>query len=104
MTTAKLPFSLRGAPEEEEQRDNFHSGATRIGKWMFTPPSTDRGETRNATPGAEGLEIDLRYSSSTFAAFLRAMSTIQDDFSRRPARAAAPDPALGERSGGSSRV
>lgn len=104
MTTAKPLFSLPGTAEGEGRRDSFHSGATRIGKWMFTPPSTDSGETRNATLGHESLEIDLRYSSSIFEDFLHAMSMIQDEFSRRSAPTALPATALGERSGGSSRV
>ncbi|MER5778974.1 hypothetical protein ABT144_32755 [Streptomyces sp. NPDC002039] len=104
MTTAKLPFSLRRAAKGEGQRDGFRSGATRMGKWMFTPPSTDRGETRNATLGDESQEIDLRYSSLVFEDFLHTMSMIQEEFSRRSARTAPPATATGECSGGSSRV
>ncbi|MFD9359068.1 hypothetical protein [Streptomyces sp. NPDC060031] len=104
MTTTKLPISLRRTAEEDGQGGGFHSGATRIGKWMFTPPSTDFGETRNATLGHEGLEIDLRYSSSIFEDFLHTMSMIQVEFGRRSGKAAPSATAVNECSGGSSRV
>ncbi|MGW5848731.1 hypothetical protein ACWFQ8_12405 [Streptomyces sp. NPDC055254] len=72
---------------------------------MFTPPSTDCGETRNATLGHEDLEeIDLRYSASIFEDFLHTMNMIQIEFGRRSGTMAASATALGECSGGSYRV
>ncbi|MFD9302092.1 hypothetical protein ACFWCB_05200 [Streptomyces sp. NPDC060048] len=104
MTTAKLPVSLRRTAEEDGQGGSFHSGGTRIGKWMFTPPSTHCGEMRNATLGHESLEIDLRYSSSIFEDFLHEMSMIQIEFDRRSGKATPSATVVGECSGGSSRV
>ncbi|MFF8279657.1 hypothetical protein ACF05T_26675 [Streptomyces lateritius] len=104
MTTVKSPVSLRTAAEEDGKGGSFHSGVTRIGKWMFTPPSTGCGETRNATLGHDDLEIDLRYSSSIFEDFLHTMSMIQIEFGRRMGNTAASATAAGECSGGSSRV
>lgn len=104
MTTARLPVSLRRTAEEDGQGGSFHSGVTRIGKWMFTPPSTGWGGTRNATLGHEDLEIDLRYSSSILEDFLHTMSVIQVEFGRRLGNTAASATAVGECSGGSSRV
>lgn len=105
MTTAKLPVSLRRTAEEDGQGGSSHSGATRIGKWMFTPPSTDCGETRNATLGHEDLEeIDLRYSASILEDFLRTMNMIQIEFGRRSGKTAASATPLGPCSGGSSHV
>ncbi|MGI5451089.1 hypothetical protein ACQEVM_36010 [Streptomyces sp. CA-243310] len=71
---------------------------------MFTPPSTDCGETRNATLGIGGLEIDLRYSSSIFEDFLHTMSVIQAEFGRRSGATAPAATAIVECSGGSFRV
>ncbi|MER7731762.1 hypothetical protein ABTX80_12850 [Streptomyces erythrochromogenes] len=108
MTTAKLPVFFRGTTEEDGQGDSSHSGAIRIGKWLFIPGSADRGATRNATLEHESLEIDLGASSTIFEDFLRTMSMIQTDFGRRlgnaTASATASASAAGERSGGSSRV
>ncbi|MFF8265583.1 hypothetical protein [Streptomyces virginiae] len=104
MSTAKLPVFLRRTAQEDGQGDRFHSGATRIGKWMFTPPSTDCGETRNATLRHEDLEIDLRYSSPILEDFLHSMSVIQVEFGRRMENTPASATAVGECSGGSSRV
>ncbi|MCZ4510037.1 hypothetical protein O3Q52_17895 [Streptomyces sp. ActVer] len=104
MTTAKLPVFRRRTAEGDGQGDSFHSEATRIGKWMFTPPSTDCGETRNATLRHEDLEIDLRYSSPIFEDFLHTMSVIQVEFGRRLGNTPASARAVGECSGGSSRV
>ncbi|MEV6576081.1 hypothetical protein [Streptomyces sp. NPDC051577] len=107
MTTPNLPLFL-GQPAEEEEREKlFDSKATRstqVGKWTFTPRSTDRGETRHATLGHESLEIDLRYSSSILEDFLYTMNLIQTEFSRRFAAAAAYATAVVDCSGGSSRV
>lgn len=102
--TAKLPVSLRRTAEEGGQGGSFHSGATRIGKWMFTPPSTRWGKTRNATLGHEDLEIDLRYSSTIFEDFLHTMSVIQVEFGKRLGNTAASTTAVDGCSGGSSRV
>ncbi|MEU3722240.1 hypothetical protein [Streptomyces sp. NPDC031705] len=104
MTTAKLPVFPRGTAEEDGQRGSIHSGATRVGKWMFTPPTTGWGETGNATLGHEDLEVDLLYSSTIFEDFLRAMSVIQIEFADRLGNTAASATAVGECSGGSSRV
>ncbi|OEJ35225.1 hypothetical protein BGK67_31455 [Streptomyces subrutilus] len=104
MTTAKPSVSLRRTADENGQEDSFHSGATRIGKWIFTPPSMGWGGTRNATLGHEDLEIDLRYSSTIFEDFLRTMSVIQVEFGRRLGNTAASAAAADECSGSSSRV
>ncbi|MFF1367863.1 hypothetical protein OG280_02115 [Streptomyces virginiae] len=104
MTTAKLPAFLRRTADEDEQGDSFRSGAIRVGKWLFVPGSAGCGVTRNATLEDESLEIDLSYSSSIFEEFLHTMSLIQTDFGRRLGNAAASATAVGERSGGSSRV
>lgn len=104
MTTAKLPVSLRRTAEGDEQRGNIHSGATRIGKWMFTPPSTGWGENGTATLEHEDLEVDLLYSSTIFEDFLHAMSLIQVEFAERSKNTAASASAISECSGGSSRV
>lgn len=104
MTTAKLPLSLRRTAEGDGQGGSFHRGAIRIGKWMFTPRSTDYGETRNATLGHEDLEIDLCYSSSIFEDFLHTMSMIQIEFGRRSGKTAPSATAVSECSGGSFRV
>ncbi|WP_404962687.1 hypothetical protein [Streptomyces sp. 147326] len=104
MATVKLPVFLRRTAEEDGQGGSFHSGSTRIGKWMFTPASTGWGETRNATLGNEDVEIDLRYSSSIFEDFLHTMSVIQVEFGSRLGNTAASATAVGECSGGSPRV
>ncbi len=104
MTTAKLPVSLRRTADEDGQGASFRSGATRIGKWMFTPPSMGWGGTRNAKLGHEDLEIDLRYSFTIFEDFLRTMSVIQVEFGRRMESTAAAATTVGECSGSSSRV
>ncbi|MGW6980839.1 hypothetical protein ACWGE1_15535 [Streptomyces sp. NPDC054932] len=104
MTTAKLPVFFRRTAEEDGQGGSFHSGAIRIGKWLFIPGSAGSGVTRNATLEHESLEIDLSYSSSIFEDFLHTMSVIQTDFGRRLGNAAASATAVGECSGGSSRV
>ncbi|WP_405812716.1 MULTISPECIES: hypothetical protein [unclassified Streptomyces] len=102
MTTAKLPALFRRTAEEDGQGDSSHSGAIRIGKWLFVPGSADCGVTRNATLEHESLEIDLSDSSTIFEEFLHRMSVIQTDFGRRLGNTAAS--AGGECSGGSSRV
>ncbi|MEW2584873.1 hypothetical protein [Streptomyces virginiae] len=104
MTTAKLPVSFRRDAEEDGQGDSFHSGAIRIGKWLFIPGSADSGVTRNATLEHGSLEVDLSDSSTLFEDFLHRMSVIQADFGRRLGNTAAPATAAGEYSGGSSRV
>ncbi|MEV6676516.1 hypothetical protein AB0N09_06535 [Streptomyces erythrochromogenes] len=104
MTTAKLPAFFRGTAEEDGQRDGSHSGAIRIGKWLFIPGSADRGATRNATLEHESLEIDLSASSTIFEDFLHTMSMIQTDFGRRLGVTAASATAADECPGGSSRV
>ncbi|MFE9482916.1 hypothetical protein ACFYNM_30460 [Streptomyces spororaveus] len=102
MTTAKLPALFRRTAEEDGQGDSSHSGAIRIGKWLFVPGSADCGVTRNATLEHESLEIDLSDSSTIFEEFLHRMSMIQTDFGRRLGNTAAS--AGGECPGGSSRV
>ncbi|WP_158754419.1 hypothetical protein [Streptomyces sp. NRRL F-2580] len=104
MATVKLPVFVRRTADEDGQGDSFRSGATRIGKWMFTPPSTDCAETRNATLRHEDREIDLRYSSTILEDLLHTMSVIQVEFGRRLGNMAASATAVGECSGGSSRV
>ncbi|MFD3676721.1 hypothetical protein [Streptomyces sp. NPDC058613] len=104
MTTAKLPVTLRRTAEEDEQGGGFHSRTIRIGKWMFTPLSTDGCKTRNATLEHESLEIDLQYSSSIFEDFLHTMSMIQIEFCRRSGKTTPSATTVGECSGGSPRV
>lgn len=107
MTTPNLLFLLGQTAEGEEREGRFDSGATRstrVGKWTFTPRSTNRGETRHATLGHESLEIDLRYSSSILEDFLYTMNVIQTEFSRRFAAAATYATAVVDCSGGRSRV
>ncbi|MFD9339519.1 hypothetical protein ACFWBF_34810 [Streptomyces sp. NPDC060028] len=103
MTTAKPPFFFRRPPEEDGRGGSFRAGATRFGKWTFTPGSTGCGEVRNATLEDESLEIDLSYSSSVLEDFLHAMRMIQVEFDRRSG-STAPSMNIVERSGGSSRV
>ncbi|MGW6691277.1 hypothetical protein [Streptomyces sp. NPDC054961] len=103
MTTAKLPVSLGRTTEEDGQGGRFHSGAIRIGKWIFNPGSADSGDTRHATLEHETLEIDLSYSSSVLEDFLHTMSMIQVEFGRRLGNTAASATAVGG-SGGCSRV
>ncbi|WKD36962.1 hypothetical protein [Streptomyces xanthophaeus] len=103
MTTAKPPFFFRKPPEEDEGGGGFHTGTARIGKWTFTPGSTGSSEFRNATLQDEGLEIDLRYSSSVLEDFLRTMTMIQVEFDRRSG-STAPSTTVDERPGGSSRA
>ncbi len=104
MTTAKLPIFFGRTAEEDGQGGRFHSGAIRIGKWLFIPGSADCGETRHATLEHESLEIDLRYSSSVLEDFLSTMSVIQVEFGRQLDNTAASATAVGECSSGSSRV
>lgn len=104
MTTAKIPFSYRRPAEGEGQGGDFRSGATRIGKWTFTPRPTGCSEPRNATLEKESLAVDLSYSSSIFEDFLHAMSMIQIDFDRRSGIIDRSGMAGDQCSGGSSRV
>ncbi|MFE7093758.1 hypothetical protein [Streptomyces erythrochromogenes] len=104
MTTAKPPVPFRGTAEDDGQGESSHSGAIRIGKWLFIPGSADRGATRNATLEGESLEIDLGASSAIFEDFLRTMSALQTDFGTQWGNATASATGAGERSGGSSRV
>ncbi|MBT2469990.1 hypothetical protein J7E97_19450 [Streptomyces sp. ISL-66] len=104
MTTAKFPVFFGRTTKEDGQGGRFHSGAIRIGKWIFIPGSADCGETRQATLEHESLEIGLTYSSSIFEDFLHAMSVIQVEFGRRMENTAAFATAVGECSGGSPRV
>lgn len=107
MTTAKLPAFFRRSAEGDGQGGRFHAGATRIGKWIFTPRSSGRSRTGNATLEHEDLEIDLSYSSAIFEDFLRTMSMIQIEFDRRSGNAAPSTTSADEcdeYSGGTSRV
>ncbi|MFD3545512.1 hypothetical protein ACFWUW_07805 [Streptomyces sp. NPDC058655] len=104
MTTAKHPVTPCETAQEDGQGGGFPSRTTRIGKWMFTPLSTDGGKTRNATLEHESLEIDLQYSSSIFEDFLHTMSMIQIDFGRRSGKAAPSATPARECSDGSARV
>ncbi|MFD9106181.1 hypothetical protein ACFVZN_34560, partial [Streptomyces virginiae] len=103
-TTQPHPPPPRAAGPAHGQGDSFHSGAIRIGKWLFIPGSADCGVTRNATLEHESLEIDLSDSSTIFEDFLHRMSVIQADFGRRLGHTAAAATAAGECSGGNSRV
>lgn len=104
MTTAKLPVSLRRTADEDGQRNSSRAGATRIGKWMFTPHSVGWGGIRNATLRHAELEIDLRYSSAIFEDFLHTMSVLQIEFGRRLGITAASATAVDGCPGSSSRV
>ncbi|WP_404955382.1 hypothetical protein [Streptomyces sp. 147326] len=104
MTTAKLPVFFRKPAEEDGQGGSFHAGATRIGKWTFTPRATGCSEARNATLEHESLEIDLSYSSSIFEDFLHTMSVLQVEFDRRSGSTAPSTAPVDEHSGGNSCV
>lgn len=105
MTTAKPPSFFRRTPEEDGRGGGFHTGATRIGKWTFTPRSASCSEIRNATLEHESLEIDLSYSSSVFEDFLHTMSMIQVEFDRRSGSTArSTTTPVDEHLGGSCRV
>lgn len=54
-----------------------------MGKWTFTPASSDRTHGENATLHDEGRKIELNYSSSIFEDFLKVISTIHREFNRR---------------------
>ncbi|MGW1768209.1 hypothetical protein ACWCQL_29715 [Streptomyces sp. NPDC002073] len=103
MTTAKFPVFFGRTAEKVGEGGLYHSGAIRIGKWIFTPGSADSGENRHARLEHESMEIDLSYSSSVFEEFLHRMSVIQVEFGRRSG-STAPATAAGECPGGSSRV
>ncbi|WP_079406384.1 hypothetical protein [Streptomyces sp. 3211] len=104
MTTAKLPVLFHRPEEEDGQGGSFHAGATRVGKWTFTPRATGRGEARNATLEQGSLEIDLSYSSSILEDFLHTMSMIQVEFDRRSGSTAPTSASVDEHPRGRSCV
>ncbi|MFF0216634.1 hypothetical protein [Streptomyces vinaceus] len=67
----------------EEGGDLADPGAARMGKWTFTPASSDRAQDETAALHLEGLKVELNYSSSIFEDFLEAMSSIRHEFDRR---------------------
>ncbi|MEU3407012.1 hypothetical protein ABZ766_24145 [Streptomyces sp. NPDC006670] len=75
-----------------------------MGKWTYTPVSTDSAPEKGATLRHEGLEVGLHYSSSIFEDFLDAVRGIQREFDRRSQEAAPRKAPAGERSGQTSRV
>ncbi|MFB7787484.1 hypothetical protein ACFY0N_39130 [Streptomyces vinaceus] len=81
MTTANRSAIFQRHSEEEH--DPADPGAARMGKWTFTPASSDRAQDETAALHLEGLKIELNYSSSIFEDFLEAMSSIRNEFNRR---------------------
>ncbi|MFI6148328.1 hypothetical protein [Streptomyces sp. NPDC051109] len=81
MTTANLGAIFHRLSEEEDVP--VRTGGARMGKWTFTPASSDRAQGGNAALHHEGLKIELNYSSSIFEDFLEAMSSIRHEFNRR---------------------
>ncbi|MEV0986068.1 hypothetical protein [Streptomyces sp. NPDC049949] len=81
MTTANRGAIFQRHPEEEDVP--VRPGVDRMGKWTFTPASSDRARGENAALQHEGLKIELNYSSSIFEDFLEAMSSIRHEFNRR---------------------
>ncbi|MFE6848406.1 hypothetical protein [Streptomyces sp. NPDC057686] len=97
MTTANHSAIL---PQGSESNGgSVRAGATRVGKWTYTPVSTDWAPNESATLHREGREVGLHYSSSLFEDFLETMSAIENDFGRRLQEAASIKPSAGERSG-----
>lgn len=89
---------------EGEGRD-VRADGTRVGKWTYTPVAAAWAPNESATLHHEGRDdVYLDYSSSVFEDFLEAMSTIENDFTRRFQEAASVKPSADERSGRNSRV
>ncbi|WP_133900082.1 hypothetical protein [Streptomyces sp. KS 21] len=102
MTTANHSAIFPQSSEGDGR--SVRAGATRVGKWTYTPVSTDWAPNESATLHREGREVDLHYSSSVFEDFLEAMSAIENDFGRRFQEAASVEPSVGEHSGRNSLV
>ncbi|MFD7837183.1 hypothetical protein [Streptomyces sp. NPDC059761] len=81
MTTASLSAILRRYSEEDDLP--VRPVVARMGKWTFTPASTDRAQGEIAALHHEGLKIELNDSSSIFEDFLEVISSIHHEFNRR---------------------
>lgn len=81
MTTANIDAIFRRHTNEEALP--VRPGVARMGKWTFTPASSDRTRGENASLHHEGRKIELNYSSSIFEDFLKAISKIHHEFNRR---------------------
>lgn len=81
MTRVELGAIFQGHAEGEGLP--VRSVAARMGKWTFTPASSDRAPGENAALHHEGLKIELNYSSSIFEDFLETISMIHHEFNRR---------------------
>ncbi|MFK0045089.1 hypothetical protein ACIQU4_13420 [Streptomyces sp. NPDC090741] len=81
MTTANLSAIFQRRSDEEDLP--VRPGAARMGKWTFTPASSDRAQGENASLHHEGLKIELNNSSSIFEDFLEVISSIHHEFIRR---------------------
>ncbi|MFD5509998.1 hypothetical protein ACFWIB_19755 [Streptomyces sp. NPDC127051] len=81
MTTASLSAIFRRYPEGDDL--SVRPVVARMGKWTFTPASTDRAQGENAALHHEGLTIELNDSSSIFEDFLEVISSIHHEFNRR---------------------
>ncbi|GHE58259.1 hypothetical protein [Streptomyces vinaceus] len=88
MTTANLGAIFRRHSGEEDGA--VSPEAARMGKWTFTPASSDRAQGETAALHHEGRKIELNYSSSIFEDFLEAMSSIRHEFNRRSHGTAVP--------------
>ncbi|WP_406183316.1 hypothetical protein [Streptomyces sp. NBC_01006] len=82
MTTANLSAIFRRFPEGDDLAVR-PVVAARMGKWTFTPASTDRTQSETAALHHEGLTIELNDSSSIFEDFLEVISSIHHEFNRR---------------------
>ncbi|MFG2715059.1 hypothetical protein ACGFX2_31530 [Streptomyces goshikiensis] len=87
MTTANLGATFLRYTEEEGA--TVRRGAAPMGKWTFTPASSDRSQGTNATLHQDDLHVDLNYSSSIFEDFLEAINAIHHEFNRRSREVAA---------------
>ncbi|MFE2480371.1 hypothetical protein [Streptomyces sp. NPDC059389] len=81
MTTANLGAIFHRHSEEEDLL--VRPGAARMGKWTFTPASSDRAQRESAALHHGGLKIELCDSSSVFEDFLEAISSIHREFDQR---------------------
>ncbi|MFI5667101.1 hypothetical protein [Streptomyces sp. NPDC051704] len=86
MTTANLGAIFHRHSEEEDLL--VRPGAARMGKWTFTPASSDRAQRESAALHREGLKIELSDSSSVFEDFLEVISSIHREFNQRSGGAA----------------
>lgn len=78
MTTAQVSVSFPGNAAGVSRHDR--TGATRAGKWTFTPGFAASATGRGATLRNRAECVDLHYSSSALEDFLMTMSRIQAEF------------------------